>query len=286
MGRMDGKVALVAGNLGSMKKSEFIMGLGGFIAKDLANEGANVVVLDLDANISEACVKALGSDKIKAKHCDILKNRTSETKTYETERGPKTEVVWTDNPILELLEEIVKEYGELNAIVANFDYYGKGKIENVTEADYEKMKEQNIIPTFHLMAAAREPLAVQNKKTGKFAKIVLITNMVGKAGLGMSVLYSGFKAGIIGLNKTLAREFGRFANVNAVAIAPLSNKKLQGPSDRTKKQFFITSSDMAKMDIKPEHITPMVTFLCSDAAAGINGQSISIDGGLWLKLEQ
>jgi enoyl-[acyl-carrier-protein] reductase (NADH) len=43
---------------------------------------------------------------------------------------------------------------------------------------------------------------------------------------------------------------------------------------------------MSKLNLMPEHITPLVTLLSSDDAAGITGQTISIDGGLWLKLEQ
>jgi 3-oxoacyl-[acyl-carrier protein] reductase len=157
----------------------------------------------------------------------------------------------------------------------------------MTEESYTKMRELNVMPVFHLLAAVREQFSAQTKTTGTFAKVVILTNMVGKAGLNMAAVYSSFKASMIGLTKNTAREFGRFANVNAVAMAPLGAKDMQGPKERTKKVYaLITSTAMGNLSIMPEHITPLVGFLCSDGAAAITGQTISVDGGLWLKLEQ
>ena len=110
--------------------------------------------------------------------------------------------------------------------------------------------------------------------------------MTGKSGMETAAVYSAFKGSMVGLTKSMCREFGRFANVNAVALGPLSVKNMQGPKDRVKGKFLVTKSDMSNIEIKPKHITPLVTLLCSDEAAAISGQTISIDGGLWLKLEQ
>lgn len=286
MGKLDGKIALVAGNLGDIKKDKFILGLGGYIAKDLADQGANVIVIDLDAEISKVCTKHLSHAKIKAKACDLLKDRLYETKSYEEDGRVKTDVVWTVSPAHDLVKEIVAEYGKLDALVINFDYFEKGKIVDLTEEEYVKLRDQNVMPVFHLLAAVREQFAAQMKSIGSYAKVVIITNMVGKAGLNMGAVYSAFKGSMIGLTKNTAREFARFSNVNAVAIPPLGDKNLQGPPERMKKGFFITSTDMGNLSIMPQHITPLVSLLCSDDGAGIHGQTISIDGGLWLKLEQ
>jgi NAD(P)-dependent dehydrogenase (short-subunit alcohol dehydrogenase family) len=109
--------------------------------------------------------------------------------------------------------------------------------------------------------------------------------MTGKAGMSMGVIYSGIKAGIVGLNKGLARELGRFATVNNVCPGPVSVRNSYGPGDRIKGQYMVTKSDSANINIEFKHISPIVAFLASDAAAAISGQSISVDGGLWLKLE-
>ncbi|MBN2155975.1 MAG: SDR family oxidoreductase [Candidatus Lokiarchaeota archaeon] len=284
---MEGKIALVAGNLGKLKNDKFILDLGGYIAKYLADEGANVIVIDLEEGITKSCVKHLGHTKIKAKTCDLLKDRAYETKNFEEDGRVKTDVIWTDSPAHTLIKEIIDEYGKLDALVTNFDYYEKEKILDITEESYAKMRELNVIPVFHLLAAVREQFSAQTKTTGSFAKVVILTNMVGKAGLNMAAVYSAFKASMIGLTKNTAREFGRFASVNAVAMAPLGGKSMQGPKERAKKVFaLITSTAMGNLSIMPEHITPLVGFLCSDGAAAITGQTISIDGGLWLKLEQ
>lgn len=288
MGRMDGKVALVGGNLGKVKDGAFDMGLGAYIAKDLANEGANVVVVDLEPGVAVACAKALGSDKIKGKDCDLLADRTFETKKFTNERGEeKTEVIWTKNPAETLVKDIAAEFGHLDALITNFDSYEQFKLENFTDELWVKMRDENLVPVFHLLAAVRDQFAEQVKKGGPMCKVVMLTNMAGKAGFSMGTVYSGLKASIISGVKSMAKEFGRFANVNGIAMAPLSAKKMQGPKDRQKKQFIagIVASEMSKIEIMPEHIVPMVTLLASDAANAISGQNISIDGGLWLKVE-
>ena len=112
MGKFDGKVALVAGNLGAMKNGEFAPGLGNEVAKRLVEEGAQVVVVDTDFAVADACASAIGGS-IKALECDLFKDREYETEEVETEKGPKTEVKWTDNPALTLVESIVGEILEI-----------------------------------------------------------------------------------------------------------------------------------------------------------------------------
>jgi 3-oxoacyl-[acyl-carrier protein] reductase len=287
MGRFDGKVVLLGGNVGKFKKDEFRMGMGGIIAKQFVDEGAQVVLVDLDFKDAEAAAKAIGG-KCKAMECDLLKDRTSETKTIETDQGPKTEMEWTDNPALKMVNNIVAEFGKIDVVVLNFDEFDQAKITKGDDALYLAMRDKNLTPVFHLLAGVRDQLAGQTKKDGTYSKVVMLTCMVGKAGMSMGTIYSAFKGAIVGLNKTLAREFGRFANVNTVAYGPLADsKKYQGPKDTIKKsQYMITSSDMSNQDITPEKVAPLVLFLASDDAMGISGQSISVDGGLWLKLEQ
>ncbi len=286
MGKLDGKVALIAGGFGRFKKEEYKPGLSTTIAQNFVDEGADVIIVDLDENITKACVDYIGSPKVKSKACDIMKDRLYDTKTYETERGPKTDVIWTDNPALSLVKEIIEEFGKLDSLVVNFDYYEKGRIGSISEETYNLLRDQNITPVFHFLAAVREQFSAQKKTTGNFAKVVILTSMVGKSGLETASVYSAFKGSLVGLTKTMCREFGRFANVNAVAIGPLSVKNMQGPKDRVKGKFLVTRSDMSNIELKPNHVAPLVTFLSSDDAAAISGQTISIDGGLWLKLEQ
>jgi NAD(P)-dependent dehydrogenase (short-subunit alcohol dehydrogenase family) len=286
MGRFDGKVVLIGGNVGKAKE-EFVLGLSGIVAKQLVAEGAQVILVDINPKDAEACAKIIGG-KCKAVACDLMKDRTYEKKTIDTEKGPKEEVFWIDNPALKMINDIATEFGKIDAVILNFDVFDQARIDATTEELYTMLREQNITPTFHILAALREQFAAQTKKDGTYAKVVMITNMVGKSGMSMGSVYSAFKGAIVGLNKGLCREFGRFANVNTVAYGPFAdNKKYQGPKDRIKKaNFMLTSGEMSNINLTPEHVMPLVVFLASDDAAGISGQSISVDGGLWLKLEQ
>jgi 3-oxoacyl-[acyl-carrier protein] reductase len=288
MGKMDDKVVLVGGNMGTLKKEkgEFSLGLGGLVAKDLASEGAKVIIVDLDKEVADAAVKAIGSKNVKAKACDLLKDRTGEMKTFDTEKGPKTEMEWIDNPALNLVNDIVAEFGKIDVLVTNFDTFDKCKLDAMSDEFYVKMRNENITPVFHLIAGVRNQFEMQKKTKGVTGQIVMISHMVGKAGLNMATIYSAFKASIVSLTKTLAREYGRFATVNTICPGFFADKKLQGPNERMKKSYLPTQTDYANLDLKAEHVVPVVTFMCTEQALGMSGQNISVDGGLWLKLEQ
>jgi len=286
MGKLEGKIALVGGNLGKIKKEKFKMGLGGAIAKQLKDDGAQVIIFDLDYKISEACATAIGGS-IKAMECDIMKDREYRTEPYIDHRGnEKTNVIWTDNPALKMVESIVQEFGRIDIVVSNFDRFEKARLDSTTVELFDTIRDYNITPMFHLLAAVREQLSKQTKADGTFAKIVLMTSMVGKAGMSIGTIYAAFKAGTVALTKSLGKEFGRFANVNGVAIGPLAEKKMQGPREKIKSAFMVTQTAMGSLPTTFAKITPLVGFLASDGAVGINGQIISVDGGLWLKLEQ
>lgn len=286
MDKFDGKVALVGGNLGELKGDKFKMGLGAHIAKLLLEGGAQVCLVDLEFKVAQACATALGG-KSKAFDGDLVKDREYKTEEYVDDKGrKKTNVIWTDNPALTIVENIVAEFGKLDIFISNFDEYERARLDASDIALFDKLRDANITPMFHLLAAVREQFAAQTKTTGTYAKIVLITCMVGKSGASLSSLYSAFKGATIGLTKSLAREFGRFANVNAVAFGPLAEKKMQGPKEKVKGEFMATQADTANQPITFEKVAPLAVFLASDDAMGISGQIISVDGGLWLKLEQ
>jgi 3-oxoacyl-[acyl-carrier protein] reductase len=285
MNKFEEKVCLVAGNLGKLKNDAFICGLGGEIAKNLLSEGAQVIVIDLENEVARRCVATIGG-KIKSYDVDLIKVRTQEKQEYLDKEGNKKSVyVWTDNPALELIRKIVADYGKIDAIISNFDHFKEARIGNSTENIYEELKQNNLSPTFHIIAAIRDQLSLQRKQNGSFAKIVIITNIMGKSGMSRGSLYSAFKGSMIGLTKSLAREFARFANVNAVAHGPLAVGQLQGPNSKTKKEFAFTKTELTSEPLEISHIAPLASFLASDDAKAITGQIFNVDQGLWLKLE-
>ncbi|MFX1236378.1 MAG: SDR family NAD(P)-dependent oxidoreductase [Promethearchaeota archaeon] len=285
MNRFKGKVALVCGNLGKIRENKFVIGLGGAIARNLLSEGAKVLVLDLNEKISTECAKALGN-KIKAVHCDLFRERTYNEHPYVDERGKdKIEVEWLDFPALDMVKEIVKDYGKLDILVTNFDHFAMAKIEKSSEDLYNELRDKNLWPVFHLLAAVREQFKKQKEATGEIAKILIVSSIFGKAGLSVGSLYSAFNGSLVGLTKAMAREFSRFANVNAIAMGPISERKMQGPKDRVVSAYIATQTEMANNPMSLEDVAPSVSFLVSEEASCITGQILNVDQGLWLKLE-
>ena len=286
MAEFAGKVALVAGNLGKFKKDKFKMGLSGVIAQKLINNGCKVCIVDTDYEITKACAEKINNENVKAYECDFFAECESETEKFVDDRGRnKTRVIWKFAPAHELVQNIIKEFKKLDILITNFDEFEQARIDQTDDELYNYLRDQNTLPVFHLISAVRDVMSNQKKREGTYGKIVFITNIVGKAGLSFATMYSAFKGALVGLTKCLAKEFGTFANVNSVAIGPLSEKKMQGPKDRIKKNYLLTQTAVCDKPLTFQDIAPLATFLASDDAVAINGQVMNVDGGMWLKLE-
>ncbi len=286
MAEFAGKVALVAGNLGKFKNNKFKMGLSGVVAQKLIKEGCKVCIVDTDYEIAKACAEKIDNENVKAFEADLFVECESETEEFINSRGAKkTKVVWIKAPAHDLVQKIIKEFKKLDILITNFDKFEQARIDQTDDELYNYLRDQNTLPVFHLISAVRDVMSNQKKKDGTYGKIVFITNIVGKAGLSFATMYSAFKGALVGLTKCLAKEFGTFANVNSVAIGPLSEKKMQGPKERIKKNYLLTQTAVCDKPLTFQDIAPLATFLASDDAVAINGQVMNVDGGMWLKLE-
>ncbi len=285
MNRFEGKVALVGGNLGKIARGKFVMGLGGAIARNLSSEGAKVFVLDLNEKISLECANTLGNN-VQAVHCDLFREREYEEHPYVDDRGRyKIEVEWLDFPALDMVNKIVEEHGNIDILVTNFDHYARARIEDSSEELYDELRDKIIWPLFHLTAAVRNQFKKQKEETGEMAKVIMISSVFGKAGISVGSLYSAFNGSLVAFTKALAREFSRYANVNSIAIGPISERKMQGPKNRVVSAYIATQTEMANRPMSLENVAPAINFLASEDASHITGQIINVDQGLWLKLE-
>jgi 3-oxoacyl-[acyl-carrier protein] reductase len=202
---LNGKTALVTGSG---------RGIGRAIATKLAMAGASVMINDIDA-------KAL---------CDSVRDLRQAGATIDHIAGDLVDSKFPD----ELVNATVERFGSIDIVVNNAGYSWDGVIQKTTDEQFQAMLEIHLVVPFRILRAASSYIREAAKKEtaeGKIVmrKVVSITSIAGTDGNPGQSGYSSGKAGVIGLTKTLAKEWGRYnVNVNAVGFG-LINTRLTQP---------------------------------------------------------
>jgi 3-oxoacyl-[acyl-carrier protein] reductase len=268
MGVLDGKAAIVTGSA---------RGIGRATAELLAEQGARVLINDLDADVAEQAATEI----------------SGETTVFG---GDLTKEGVPD----QLIQKAVDEFGQIDIIVNNAGYTRDGVAHKMTDDQFQAMLDIHTVVPFRVLRAAaphlREP-AKKEKEEGRevFRKVVNISSISGTMGNAGQVNYSAGKAAVVGLTKTLAKEWGQFKiNVNAVAFGfvetRLTAAKESGnvmTKDGEEIQLGIPEQmrQMAAMIIpigrpaSPEEAAGPVFFLCSPWADYVHGQVLNVTGG-------
>jgi 3-oxoacyl-[acyl-carrier protein] reductase len=268
MGVLDGKAAIVTGSA---------RGIGRATAELLAEQGARVLINDLDEDVAEQAASEI----------------SGETTVFG---GDLTKEGVPD----QLIQKAVDEFGQIDIIVNNAGYTRDGVAHKMTDDQFQAMLDIHTVVPFRILRAAaphlREP-AKKEKEEGKevFRKVVNISSISGTMGNAGQVNYSAGKAAVVGLTKTLAKEWGQFKiNVNAVAFGfvetRLTAAKESGnvmTKDGEEIQLGIPEQmrAMAAMIIplgrpaSPEEAAGPVFFLCSPWANYVHGQVLHVTGG-------
>ena len=268
MGVLDEKVAIVTGSA---------RGIGRATAELLAEHGAKVVVNDLDGDLARQTAGEIGGET--AVHAgDLTKDGVPDA----------------------LVRTAIDAWGRLDIVVNNAGYTLDAPIHKMSDDWFQRMLDIHLVAPFRVIRAAaphlREP-AKRERDEGRevFRKIVNVSSISGTMGNAGQANYAAGKAGIVGLTKTLAKEWGQFkVNCNAVAFGFIETRLTAVKDDQNvaeiggeKVQLGIPDQlrGMASMLIPlgrpgtPEEAAGGVFFLCSPWSNYVHGQVLNITGG-------
>ncbi|HEX5622240.1 MAG TPA: SDR family oxidoreductase [Solirubrobacteraceae bacterium] len=249
MGVLDGKAAIVTGSA---------RGIGRATAALLAGHGARVLVNDLDGEAAEQAASEIGAEV----HAGDL-----------TAEGVAEAVV----------QRAVDAFGGLDIVVNNAGYTWDGMAHKMTDEQFRAMLEIHTVAPFRILRAAaphlRDP-AKREAEAGRevFRKVVNVTSISGTQGNLGQANYASAKAGLVGLTKTLAREWGPFkVNVNAVAFGFVETRMTASLPDRMREAApqIIPLGRPAT----PEEAAGAIFLLCTPWSNFIHGQVITASGG-------
>jgi len=268
MGVLDGKVAIVTGSA---------RGIGRATAELLSEQGARVVVNDLDTGAAEQAASEI----------------EGETLVFG---GDLTEPGVPD----ELVARVVDEWGRVDILVNNAGYTLDAPVHKMTDEWFQRMLDIHTIVPFRMCRAVaphmREP-AKREREEGRevFRKIVNVSSVSGTMGNPGQANYSAGKAAVVGLTKTLAKEWGQFkVNVNAVAFGYIetrltASKEVSNVMEIGGEKVQLGIPDqlrgMAAMLIPlgragtTEEAAGPIFFLCSPWADYVHGQVLNVTGG-------
>jgi 3-oxoacyl-[acyl-carrier protein] reductase len=268
VGVLDGKAAIVTGSA---------RGIGRATAELLAEQGAQVLINDLDGDAAEQTAGEI----------------SGETAVYA---GDLTKEGACD----ELVKAAVDAFGKIDIIVNNAGYTLDAPIHKMSDDQFQRMLDIHTIVPFRVLRAAaphlREPAKKEREEgTEVFRKVVNVSSISGTMGNAGQANYSSGKAGVVGLTKTLAKEWGQFKiNVNAVAFGYIETRLTASKEESNtmeiggeKVQLGIPDQlrGMAAMLIPlgrpgtPEEAAGGVFFLCSPWSNYVHGQVLNVTGG-------
>jgi 3-oxoacyl-[acyl-carrier protein] reductase len=269
---LEGKTALVTGSG---------RGIGRAIAKRLLTAGANVMLNDMDEALLLDAEADLG-------HPDRVRHVTGDLTLPAT---PST-----------VVQAVLSAFGGIDIIVNNAGYLWDSVIQKTTDEQFQAMLDIHLVTPFRILRAASDFLrsaakseAAANRRVMR--KVVNITSIAGTDGNPGQVAYSTAKAGVLGLTKTLAKEWGRYnVNVNAVGFGLIETRLVQDiTGDAATVQMHgheikVGVQPAALEALKescplrrlgtPEEAAGAVLFFCSPLSDYVTGEVLICGGGL------
>ena len=275
LGKLEGKVAIVSGSG---------RGIGRALALKLASDGARVVVNDLDAGPADETVAAVRAAGGKATAC--VGNVTA------ADFGER------------FVKMAIDEFGGLDIIINNAGYTRDAVIQKQTDEQFQSMLDVHVVAPFRILRAAAEPLrlfAKEEAAAGRevIRKVVNISSMAGTNGNAGQVNYSSAKSALVGMTKTLSKEWGRYkVCVNCVAFGFIETrltKPIEDPETRIEIegqtiQAGVPGAMLGQLKTMvplgragtPEEAAGGVYLLCIPESDYVSGQVLLVGGGVSL----
>lgn len=250
MGRLDGRVAVVTGAA---------RGIGAAEAIRLAQDGANVAVLDLSAEACGEVVEAIEATGVEALAvaCDVSSAREVEA----------------------AFEEVARRFGRVDILVNNAGVLRDNLSFKMSEEEWDTVLDVHLKGSFLCSKAVQKYMVEQ-----EYGKIVMTSSIAALGNRGQ-VNYSSAKAGLQAMARTLSLELGRFnINVNAVAPGWVETEMTRSAAERVgmsmeeMKGRFAKNIPLGRFG-RVEDIANVVAFLVSDEASYISGETIYVAGG-------
>ncbi len=229
-------------------------GIGQSISMILAQNGAHVVCVSRNVNDVQSVADKITHQKFNASavSCDISDS----------------------NNVTELVKDIIEKHGRIDILINNAGITRDNLLMRMSEDDWNEVVNVNLKAAFTAIKAASRSMIKQ--RSGRIINISSVVGLIGNAG---QVNYAASKAGLIGMTKSVAREFAS-RGITANCIAPgyvetqMTNKLTDEVKSSLKEQIPLGRIGNV------EDIAYAVAFLASDEASYITGQTLAVDGGM------
>jgi NAD(P)-dependent dehydrogenase (short-subunit alcohol dehydrogenase family) len=250
--RLNGKVAVVTGSAAGMGKA---------MALRMAQEGAAMVITDIDVKGMDGVVSEITKAGGKAVACKADVTNRSELQN--------------------LMKTTVDAFGQIDILVNNAGVSRNRPFLEMTKEDWNFVLDIDLHGVFNCTQAVA--VYMMEKRYGKIINISSISGMGASAHLGANANYAAAKAGVIQLTKTFARELGPYG-INVNCIAPGAIQTTFQLTTRTPEQveehFRVRREQSVLKRIgKPEDVANAALFLASDESSFITGHLLAVNGG-------
>ena len=242
---LEGKVAIVTGAA---------QGIGQSIAECLASAGADVAIVDLEES---RCQTTLESVKSTGRRGMIIEANVAK---------------WDE--VKNMTDRLLKEWGHIDILVNNAGITRDGLLVRMKEEDWNVVLQVNVTGTFYCTKAVLSSMSKQ-----RYGRIINMASVVGVTGNIGQANYAASKAAVIGLTKTVAREYAsRQITVNAVAPGFIDTSMTHGLSDEIKATL-LKQIPLGRLG-QASDVAQAVQFLASDASSYLTGQVLHVNGGM------